>query len=117
MTDCFDCKFSTAKITTKEMCALDFFVDQDVQDEMVEDIIDKVTTWYSKHIYSEMGGRCAESDIDKFVQLCTPSFRTGTGPRVLQMTDRGYFNSAYQKYCDKTNPHEDVIFNQCLCST
>ena len=42
MTDCFNCKFSSAKITTKEMCALDFFVDKNAQDKMVENPILKV---------------------------------------------------------------------------
>ena len=70
-----NCTFPDATITTKEMCDLDFFVDEKIQDEVSEDIVDKVKTWYSKHIFTTLGGTADQDDIDSFLNLCSPSFK------------------------------------------
>ena len=70
-----NCTFPDAIITNKEMCSLDFFVDDKIQDEVSEDVVDKVKTWYAKHIYTTLGGTADQDDIDSFLNLCSPSFK------------------------------------------
>ena len=112
--DLINCTFPNAKITTKEMCDLDFFVNKKTQDEVSEDILKKVRDWYSKRLYSTMGGNGDPKDFDNFVNLCNPSFKTGKiGSRTTPMLNRSHFNKEFTKYCG-ADAHEDVFINDCF---
>ena len=109
-----NCTFPDAKITTKEMCDLDFFVDKKTQDEVSEDIVKKVKDWYSKHIFSTMGGTVDQGDIDNFLNICSPSFKLDKyGSKTAPITNCSHFNKAFTTYCSM-KAHEDVLLYDCF---
>lgn len=109
LNDLLNCTFPDAIITNKEMCDLDFFVDEKKQDEVSEDIVKKVKNWYSKHIFTTLGGTANQGDIDNFLNICSPLFKSDKfGSKMAPIINRSSFNKAFTLYCS-AKAHEDVL--------